>query len=117
MQPALSKNWKLPHQKAILSFLLSLPKNPLARDLIFKGGTALFVFYDLPRFSVDLDFDFHGKEAPKEVRANLQEHMTHHFPLWKIEDDSPENTSVVRFFVDYGGNRKLKIEITWPVCP
>jgi len=23
----------------------------------FKGGTAAYLFYDLPRFSVDLDFD------------------------------------------------------------
>jgi len=29
----------------------------LANYLGFKGGTALMFFYDLPRFSVDLDFD------------------------------------------------------------
>ena len=29
----------------------------LANNLGFKGGTALMLFYDLPRFSVDLDFN------------------------------------------------------------
>jgi len=29
----------------------------LARCLGFKGGTALMLFHNLPRFSVDLDFD------------------------------------------------------------
>ena len=29
----------------------------LAKYLGFKGGTALMFFYDLPRFSVDLDFN------------------------------------------------------------
>lgn len=30
----------------------------LASCLGFKGGTALMFFYNLPRFSVDLDFRF-----------------------------------------------------------
>ena len=36
----------------------------LANCLGFKGGTALMFFYDLPRFSVDLDFNLikEGKE-------------------------------------------------------
>jgi len=29
----------------------------LANSLGFKGGTALMFFYDLPRFSIDLDFN------------------------------------------------------------
>ncbi|MDP1764062.1 MAG: nucleotidyl transferase AbiEii/AbiGii toxin family protein [Sediminibacterium sp.] len=33
----------------------------------FKGGTALMLFYDLPRFSVDLDF--HLIQPKKEVIA------------------------------------------------
>ena len=29
----------------------------LANNLGFKGGTALMLFYDLPRFSVDINFN------------------------------------------------------------
>jgi predicted nucleotidyltransferase component of viral defense system len=39
----------------------------LARYLGFKGGTALMFFHDLPRFSVDLDFDLLVKEKAQPV--------------------------------------------------
>lgn len=32
-----------------------------SKELIFKGGTALYKFYSLPRFSEDLDFTLDGK--------------------------------------------------------
>lgn len=50
-------------------FLLQILKDiysdmEIASLLGFKGGTALMFFYDLPRFSVDLDFNLldTGKE-------------------------------------------------------
>jgi predicted nucleotidyltransferase component of viral defense system len=39
----------------------------LANCLGFKGGTALMFFYDLPRFSVDLDFDLLDAEKEDDV--------------------------------------------------
>lgn len=39
-----------------------------------------------------------------------------HFPSWKISDDSSDNLRSARLFCDYGGSRKLKLEISWPVC-
>lgn len=39
----------------------------LANCLGFKGGTALMFFYDLPRFSVDLDFNL--LDLAKEKRC------------------------------------------------
>jgi predicted nucleotidyltransferase component of viral defense system len=38
----------------------------LANLLGFKGGTALMFFYDLPRFSVDLDFNLLDIEQQKK---------------------------------------------------
>lgn len=38
----------------------------LGSVLGFKGGTALYLFYQLPRFSVDLDFDLLD-ETKKEM--------------------------------------------------
>jgi len=35
----------------------------LANYLGFKGGTALMFFYELPRFSVDLDFNLIHEKA------------------------------------------------------
>lgn len=37
--------------------LNSIYKHPLGKSIFFMGGTALRFFYNLPRFSEDLDFD------------------------------------------------------------
>jgi len=47
------------------------------QSLVFKGGTALYKFYNLNRFSEDLDFDIVGKKFDvetliKKVRRNLE---------------------------------------------
>ena len=39
----------------------------LANCLGFKGGTALMFFYQLPRFSVDLDFNLLDSAKEKRV--------------------------------------------------
>ncbi len=52
----------------------------IAPHLGFKGGTAVLLFYDLPRFSVDLDFDL--LDASKEemvfekIKAILEKYGT-----------------------------------------
>jgi predicted nucleotidyltransferase component of viral defense system len=45
----------------------------LALSLGFKGGTAALFFYDLPRFSVDLDFDLLMQENNDEVFIHMKE--------------------------------------------
>ncbi len=46
------------HKTHLTNILLDVYKNStLSPVLGFKGGTAAMLFYKLPRFSVDLDFD------------------------------------------------------------
>ncbi len=46
------------HRIVLIEILKKIYGSPtLAPHLGFKGGTALYIFYNLPRFSVDLDFD------------------------------------------------------------
>jgi len=57
----------------LLEFLLySLSDD--RRSLIFKGGTALYKFYNLNRFSEDLDFDVIGKrfDADKMIKKIIR---------------------------------------------
>ena len=62
----------------------------LANYLGFKGGTALMFFYELPRFSVDLDFNLvqDGKEefVYEKVRNSL---LTETIGLLKFYKDYP----------------------------
>ena len=58
------------------SYLYSILKDissdvDLSSLLLFKGGTSLMFFYDLPRFSVDLDFTLIDKEKGQFVFDSL----------------------------------------------
>ncbi len=95
-------------------FLLQILKEiysdiELANWLGFKGGTALMFFYDLPRFSVDLDFNLIDPSKEKvvynKVRKILQKHG-------KIFDEAIKFHGPI-VVLDYGvGERKLKVEIS-----
>jgi Domain of unknown function (DUF1814). len=81
----------------------------LASILGFKGGTALMFFYDLPRFSVDLDFNLLNSEKKdmvyKRVRNILLKYGT-------IHDEAKKFYGPI-CVLDYGiGERKLKVEIS-----
>lgn len=81
----------------------------LAPSLGFKGGTAMMFFYDLPRFSVDLDFNLITSEkqdvAFEQVRSILLKYGT-------IADEAKKFYGPV-LVLDYGaGERKLKVELS-----
>ena len=81
----------------------------LSSCLGFKGGTALMFFYELPRFSVDLDFNLLDAAKEKIVYDKVRKILLKH---GKIFDEA------LKFFgpiivKDYGtGERKLKVEIS-----
>jgi len=45
-------------------------------NLIFKGGTSLFMFYHLPRFSQDLDFDINGDIDTSKLLKGISRGLT-----------------------------------------
>lgn len=81
----------------------------LATTLGFKGGTAHMLFYGLPRFSVDLDFNLlnHNISGPvfSKVRSILLNYGT-------IKDEAEKHFGLL-VVLDYGTNeRNMKIEIS-----
>ncbi len=81
----------------------------LSSMLGFKGGTALMFFHDLPRFSVDLDFNLLNPEKEKTVYDKVQEII---LKYGKICDKALKFYGPV-IVLDYGvGERNLKIEIS-----
>jgi predicted nucleotidyltransferase component of viral defense system len=81
----------------------------LANWLGFKGGTALMFFYDLPRFSIDLDFDLLEKEKEKVVFEKVREIILRY---GTIHDEARKHFGPL-VVLDYGmDERKLKIEIS-----
>lgn len=95
-------------------FLLQLLKDiysdlELANYLGLKGGTALMFFYDLPRMSVDLDFNLLNSAKEKIVYAKVREIV---LKYGKIFDEAMKFYGPI-IVLDYGvGERKLKVEIS-----
>jgi hypothetical protein len=53
-------------ENMIIEVVQALAKSEAGSQIAFKGGTALRLFYDLPRFSEDVDYDFlSGMSADK----------------------------------------------------
>src|SRR5690554_3052426 len=81
----------------------------LAGILGFKGGTALMFFYDLPRFSVDLDFNLLDIGKEKKVYEKVRQIL---LKYGKIADEAIKFYGLI-VVLDYGfGERKLKVEIS-----
>lgn len=82
----------------------------LASLLGFKGGTAAYIFYDLPRFSVDLDFDLlddsesSGDIAFKKIKNIISKYG-------EIKDEQKKFATIF-FALSYGaGEHQIKVEI------
>ena len=81
----------------------------LANCLGFKGGTALMFFYELPRFSVDLDFNLLVPEKSDAVYQKIRKMV---LKYGKIHDEAQKFYGDI-LVLDYGiAERKLKIEIS-----
>ncbi len=81
----------------------------LASCLGFKGGTALMFFYELPRFSIDLDFNLIDAEKQTLVYEKIRKIL---LKYGNIHDEAQKFYGLI-FVLDYGyTERKLKIEIS-----
>lgn len=81
----------------------------LAGILGFKGGTALMFFYELPRFSVDLDFNLLNPDKEDMVYGKVRDILLKH---GTIHDEAKKFYGIISV-LDYGaGERKLKVEIS-----
>lgn len=81
------------HRPVLIRLLSDIFKHPvLSSQLGFKGGTCLYFLHNLPRFSINLDFNLlEEKEFDSEAMnniaedlLNIQDHYNKHFTwFWK----------------------------------
>jgi len=83
----------------------------LANALGFKGGTALLFFYNLPRFSVDLDFNLiqPSKEKEVDIYQKLRKIL---LKYGAIDDEAQKFFGPILVLNYEKGERKLKVEIS-----
>lgn len=99
------------HHRLILVQLLKeiYSDNQLSGLLGFKGGSALMFFHDLPRFSVDLDFNLIDNAKESFVYDKVRNIM---IKYGTISDEAKKFHGPI-LVLDYGaGERKLKLEIS-----
>lgn len=103
------------HKLLLVSLLKDIYNDiELAAILGFKGGTAHMLFYGLPRFSVDLDFNLLSQEQSKRVFQKIREILLRY---GRIRDEAEKHHGLI-CVLDYGaGNRNLKIEISNRLFP
>ncbi|MFH1800871.1 MAG: nucleotidyl transferase AbiEii/AbiGii toxin family protein [Candidatus Omnitrophota bacterium] len=93
--------------KRYLSLLLTELAKAFPEKIAFKGGTCAYFFYNLPRFSFDLDFDM-LREFSAGDADRFREVLSRHGQAKEFRDK--QNTLFCLF--DYGkGHPNIKIEL------
>ena len=98
------------HKSIFVNILREIYSDPTLRNSLgFKGGTAALLFYKLPRFSVDLDFDLLDPIKKELVFDRLKEILSHFGSLKQAQD----KRYTLFFLLNYRkGERNLKVEIS-----
>src|SRR3989338_9399917 len=84
----------------------------IAPLLGFKGGTAAYFFYDLPRFSVDLDFDIIAKNQDEQIHKDLMAKIikTAKEEGFEIRDQAQKRSTVFLLASYESAAHNIKIE-------
>ena len=101
---------KQKHQFVMVNILKEIYSDPELRSVLgFKGGTAGFLFYGLPRLSVDLDFDILDEDKLQTVFRKIKKILSN---LGELQE-AREKRYTLFFLLSYGkGERKVKVEIS-----
>lgn len=94
------------HEQVLKNILRDIYTTPsLQGKLAFKGGTCLYMFYGLDRFSVDLDFNVTAQDFPDEVISKI-------ISTYLTIDDQKQKYFTWLWLGSYEkGSPKVKIEI------
>ena len=100
---------KAHHRQVMFEILQEIYQSPVGKLLGFKGGTMLYFFEELDRFSVDLDFDLLETEKVGQVRQVLHEIIKKYGQI----TEEREKKQTLIFILNYKtGQHSLKIEIS-----
>lgn len=101
------------HKLLMIKILKDIYSNiELASLLGFKGGTAAYLFYNLDRFSVDLDFDLTKELGEKEKEKVFIEIKKIALKYGELKDDYIKRSTIF-LMISYGEeDQNIKLEIS-----
>lgn len=77
----------------------------------FKGGTAAFLFYNLPRFSVDLDFDLLDPSKEDEIFTKIKNILEHYGNVKEARKKRFSFFYLLSYTDKFHGAYNIKVEI------
>lgn len=97
------------HKSKLIHILKDIYADAAIGPLLgFKGGTAVYLFYDLNRFSVDLDFDLLSISDEQNVFDRIKEILEEHGTI----KESYKKRYTIFFRLSYTDNHQnIKVEI------
>jgi len=99
------------HKINLTNILIDIYKDAdIAKNLGFKGGTCTMLFYNLPRFSVDLDFDFIGNKKDIDKITNKITNLL--AKKFTIKDNSTKYNTLFWLLSYEKGEHNIKVEIS-----
>jgi len=98
------------HKTILLQILKDIYTDiSISSVLGFKGGTAGYLFYDLPRFSVDLDFDLLNPQKEKIVFEKIENILKNY---GEVKDKVNKRYTIFFIFSYSKEAQNVKIEIS-----
>lgn len=98
------------HKVLLIQILKDIYSDTTLRTILgFKGGTAALLFYDLPRLSVDLDFDLLDPNKKAVAFSRVKNILASHGSV----RDATEKRYTLFYLLSYQiGKQSVKIEIS-----
>ena len=93
----------------------------ISNKIVLKGGTAInFIYFDIPRLSVDIDLDYIGSVKQKEMindRKNFEKILPRVFKKLEYTMESRGTCALLQYILNYensaGNNDRIKVEINF----
>lgn len=97
------------HKFILMSILLDISKNQILKEnLVFKWWTALFLLYNLDRFSTDLDFDLVWENNKEIILDEIVKILSKY---WDIKDSFIKRNTIFSILSYWDIEHNIKIEI------
>jgi len=112
MKPSKQAFFNRYRENTIIEVVQALAKSSAGSQIAFKGGTALKLFYDLPRFSEDIDYDSFSVVSPPALMDIIERVFLK--KKWEITDRAIKyHTLLLELrFAGPDRNFRLKVEIS-----
>jgi len=100
------------HKNILIKILKNIYTDSTIGPLLgFKGGTAVYLFYNLNRFSVDLDFDLLDAEKADYVFEQIKKILENYGAIKEAEKKRFNLFYVLAYDDKFPGAQNIKVEI------